>query len=118
MSDAREKPAKVPVRTSPGSRLSSASSTNLHTAAAQLLPVCDLESASATTPPLQLGAIKELVRAFVHARRDTSKKQLGTELSELYCILSIQAQLIGVDTGHALAQLRAGAAKRRPRLVP
>lgn len=67
--------------------------------------------------PLPLGAIKELLHQFAHSRRDGDRKQLASELAELYRFLLQQADQMGIDPQRAIELNRARAARWRPRLV-
>jgi hypothetical protein len=101
MSDARETPTALAAQTSPGPRLSPTLS----------------PTPTAATEPLQLGAIKELLQRFAHARLDLSREKPASELRELYRFLCEQARQHAIDPESALELYRASAAKRRPRLV-
>ncbi len=67
--------------------------------------------------PLPLGAIKELMHQFAHARREGDRTQLATDLAELYRFLLEQAERLGIDPQRAIELNRARAARWRPRLV-
>jgi hypothetical protein len=114
MSDAREKPTKMAAQPSPGLRLTPTAPASLR-AAARPSPAGKLESAKAA--PLQLGAIKELLQSFIHARQDAPSEKTELELRELYRFLCRQAQKAGIDPVRAMELYRAEAAKRQPKLV-
>jgi len=67
--------------------------------------------------PLPLGAIKELLHQYAHARRDGDREQLGSDLADLYRFLLEQADQMGIDPQRAIELNRARAARWRPRLV-
>jgi uncharacterized protein YbaP (TraB family) len=83
--------------------------------AARPLPVVDIEAA--TSAPLQLGAIKELLQRFIRARQDAPVEQTEMELRELYSFLCRQAQNAGMDPARLIESYQADAAKRQPKPV-
>ena len=106
MSDVRETPTALAIRTGTESRPAPA-----------IVTTAPVKPATTPNAALQLGAMKDLLQLFVLARRDLPKEHFSRELRRLYGFLCWQARHGGIDPERALEQYRADAAKRRPRLV-